>query len=176
MDGSNGSPGRSASFSGHRAIPRKDYALLWTALERLLEQLYREGFRTFYTGGALGFDTMAAQQVLRLRLRHPDVRLQLLLPCPSQSASWPDSDRDTYDFIREQANGFLYLSKDYRPGIMQQRDRMLAEKADILVCYLTKKTGGTAYTVSLAEKRGILVINTAGMIAEGLEYAETEEC
>ena len=51
-------------FTGHRSMDRETaerlYAVLWQVVGHLIE----EGVRVFRTGGALGFDTMAAVAVL----------------------------------------------------------------------------------------------------------------
>lgn len=60
-------------FTGHREIDKSVLPVLAQQLEAALRQLIGEGCRCFGAGGALGFDTLAAQTVLRLRglLRMP---------------------------------------------------------------------------------------------------------
>ena len=49
--------------------------------------------------------------------------------------------------------------------IVLRLDRVMADRADCCVCYLTRLEGGTAYTVRLAVNRGLPIYN----IAEQLE-------
>jgi len=66
-------------FTGHREIPPEDREPLRTALLSEIQRLYAEkGVTEFYTGGARGFDTMAAEAVLKIREALP-VRLHLIL-------------------------------------------------------------------------------------------------
>ena len=51
---------KSCCFTGHRNIPAAEYAEIQKSLESELIQLIHQGTRYFGTGGALGFDTMAA--------------------------------------------------------------------------------------------------------------------
>lgn len=52
-------------FTGHREIPPEDREPLRAALLSEIQRLYAEkGVTEFYTGGARGFDTMAAEAVL----------------------------------------------------------------------------------------------------------------
>ena len=77
-------PGITLCFTGHRMIRQ---SLLQQVRERLSEEVaiaYSNGYRTFLCGGARGFDTLAAQEVLRFRESCPDVRLVLALPCADQ--------------------------------------------------------------------------------------------
>ena len=61
--------------------------------------LAARGTESFYCGGALGFDTIAARAVLAARDKYPFVRLVLALPCPQQDALWSRADRDEYRAI-----------------------------------------------------------------------------
>jgi hypothetical protein len=44
---------------------------------------------------------------------------------------------------------------------MQKRNRHLVDNSSVCICYLTKPTGGTAYTVNYARRSGLQVINMA---------------
>ena len=43
---------------------------------------------------------------------------------------------------------------------MHKRNRMLVDMSSICICYLTKDTGGTAYTVKYAEKQKLKILYT----------------
>ena len=58
---------RTVCFTGHRKIPAGQYDILLQRLKDTIVHLISRGYRFFGTGGALGFDTMAAQAVLELR-------------------------------------------------------------------------------------------------------------
>lgn len=57
---------KTCCFTGHRAIPARALPALAEELEQTLRRLIGEGMRYFGAGGALGFDTLAAETVLRL--------------------------------------------------------------------------------------------------------------
>ncbi|MCL2883887.1 MAG: hypothetical protein FWF49_00185 [Oscillospiraceae bacterium] len=44
---------------------------------------------------------------------------------------------------------------------LQARNRALVDHSDVCVCFLNKSTGGTAYTVKYAQKKGLSIINLA---------------
>ncbi len=69
-------------FTGHREIPRGAVKRLAELLDEEIERLAAGGVRFFGAGGAEGFDTLAAQAVLRARARRPELRLILVLPFP----------------------------------------------------------------------------------------------
>lgn len=80
-------------FTGHRKIPENELSNLQKRLRKAVKGLLKQGVTTFYTGGALGFDTLAAQAVLNARRFHPQVKLILALPCHNQAARWKEGDR-----------------------------------------------------------------------------------
>lgn len=156
---------RIVCFTGHRVIPQTEHAELKRRLrEELLGQI-AAGATVFRAGGALGFDTMAAQTVLELRELYPEIRLELILPCPDQSEHWKPLDAMVYDEIREQADVVRIVSPYYYPGVLQQRNRELVRGASVCIAYLTDShshSGGTAYTVTEALRSGAVFVNLGG--------------
>ena len=67
------------SFTGHRKIELRHRENIYSMIERAVAYAYREGCRRFYTGGAVGFDTLAARAVINFRISHPDVFFQIYI-------------------------------------------------------------------------------------------------
>ena len=120
-----------------------------------------QGYRYFGCGGALGFDTLAAQTVLRLREIYPEIRLILVLPCRDQTRGWKQADVAEYDRIMKAADKVTYTSEQYYSGCMHKRNRHLVDYSSLCICYLTEASGGTAYTVNYAQSQGLKIINIA---------------
>ena len=76
---------QTACFTGHRDIPFFCIPSLKRKLKKTVEDLINQGYCYFGAGGALGFDTLAAQTVLDLRKTHSQIKLILVLPCKSQA-------------------------------------------------------------------------------------------
>lgn len=147
-------------FTGHREIPSSEYLLLRDRLFELLEEKIAEGYTCFRAGGAVGFDTLAALTVLLLRKKYPHIRLELILPCPSQTRGWSENDEMLYRQILSQADSYRYVSERYYRGVLQVRNRALVEGSHACIAYLrTSHGGGTAYTAALALKKGLEFIN-----------------
>ena len=143
---------KSCSFTGHRSYPDSHRKVLAEHLKRAVEYAYSLGCREFYAGGAIGFDTLAAREIIRFRISHPDVSLILLLPCLNQSEKWSGSDADAYDYILSEADEVRYFSDTYTRGCMQKRNKALAEVCDIMIAYLSRSRSGAAQTVRMAEE------------------------
>ncbi len=151
----------SCSFTGHRNILPEHLKTVEARLSRAVEYAYSKGCRIFYCGGAIGFDTLAAREVLRFKINHSDVSLHLILPCQNQEQRWCERQKDAYYYILKHADSAEYLFEHYVQGCMQKRNKKLAELGDILVAYLYKSSSGSAQTVRLAKALGKPVYNIA---------------
>ena len=151
-------------FTGHRTVPAEKYIRTMQRLRQNVLKLYTEGYRVFNTGGALGFDTMAAQAVLKLKENFPDVKLHLYLPHKQQAEKWAPQDRAVYEYIKSISDKVVYSSEGYTPMCMNSRNRALVDNADLCIAYCTDTTGGTVYTVNYALDNGVDVINLAAEV------------
>lgn len=151
----------SVCFTGHRVIPHIEQEQLAARLDRLLENLYRKGYRDFFSGAALGFDTLAAERVIALKNLHPDVILHLAIPCSSQADHWSAADSTRYERVLYCADQTHVLSRDYYIGCMQVRNRFMVDHSAMCLCYLTHSKGGTMATVAYALQQSCPVLNIA---------------
>ena len=87
------------AFTGHRYIPGEIRQNLKNALQKAIAEHISRGITTFISGGALGFDTLAAQCVLQAREKNSNVSLVMMLPCRDQCARWSYADRQAYEDI-----------------------------------------------------------------------------
>ena len=130
-------------------------------LKQVLIEAIEQGYRYFGAGGALGFDTLAAQTVLKLKSEYPEIKLILVLPCENQTRGWGRTNLEEYERIKALADKVVYTSKDYYSGCMHKRNRHLVDNSSLCICYLTEQSGGTAYTVNYARSQGLKIINVA---------------
>lgn len=149
-------------FTGHRKLPPEQIATIAARLKTVLTELIEGGIRYFGAGGALGFDTLAAQTVLELKTKYPQIRLILVLPCPEQTRGWKAADIAVYEDIKTRCDKVVYTSPCYTGDCMFRRNRHLVDESGVCVCWLTESTGGTAYTVLYAREHGLRIINLAG--------------
>ena len=153
---------RTAFFTGHRHLPSGEVERISDNLYLCICAAYDEGYRRFFCGCALGFDTLAAIQTLRFRQQHPDVILSLAIPCLTQDAKWQEKDKIIYRNILEQADEKTILSPDYYQGVMLTRNRYMADRSSLCIRYLQHMRGGTASTVRYAlQNSGIRIVNLA---------------
>ena len=148
-------------FTGHRRLPAERLGEISARLDAVVERLISEGIRYFAAGGALGFDTLAALSVLRMREKYPEIRLILVLPCANQTRGWPPADRAQYERIRALADKVVLLSEEYDPSCMLRRNLHLVQHSGVCVCYLEHARSGAGQTVRRAKAEGMPVVNLA---------------
>lgn len=160
-------------FTGHRHIPDGIIPQLTNVLENTISSLYKEGYRIFVCGGALGFDTLAAQTVLKVSTRISSVKLFLALPCRNQTERWQTSAHfDATQAIREYqrikglADCVVYVNDFATDTCMKERNQYMVDHSSVCIAYCKPGVfrSGTAQTVRMAEKAGLRVINTYDML------------
>ena len=147
------------SFTGHRQIEKNHEMNISALILRSIEYAYDNGCRIFMAGGAIGFDTLAAREVIRFRMTHRDVKLRLALPCKEQDKSWSHEQRERYFHTLAEADEIVYLSDEYTKDCMKRRNDYLATSADILIAYVNRSRSGAAQTVRMAERLSKKVYN-----------------
>ena len=150
---------KSCAFTGHRKIEERHKGRIEDLLLRAISFAYSEGCRTFITGGALGFDTLAAREVIRFRLSHPDARLLIVIPCKNQSESWSSSQISLYEYTLINADEVEYIADIYTDGCMKERNQRLVDLSDMMIAYVNRPYSGAAQTVRMAAKDGKPVYN-----------------
>lgn len=145
-------------FTGHRDIPTELYPKIKEALIKVLLELYSLGIRNFIAGGALGFDMICAETILKLRETYEDITLTIAIPCHGHDLKWKQASKDELKGIMDRADEVVYVSEKYNRGCMFRRNRYMADRSCICISYCTKSTGGSKYTVDYAHSSGVTVI------------------
>ncbi|MBO5136419.1 MAG: DUF1273 family protein [Clostridia bacterium] len=152
---------KTCSFTGHRIVDSLSSPKIMSGLLDTCEDLIKKGFDTFISGGARGFDLLAAEAILTLKKTHPHIRLVMALPCRNQTQGWGKADKERYENILSLCDQTEYISENYFEGCMQIRNRFMINNSSICVAYLKNARGGTYSTVLYAKEQGIQVINLA---------------
>lgn len=156
---------KTCCFTGHRVIPVHQRDRIYKALKIEIIKLIESGYCYFGVGGALGFYTLAATVLLELRQVYLHIKLILVLPCMEQTKGWSATDISIYEDIKNRCNKYTYTSEHYYSGCMHKRNRHLVDHSTVCIAYLTRQSGGTAFTVDYAKKHNVRVINIANYIS-----------
>ena len=147
-------------FTGHRNIT-DSFGIIKRKLKKTIIGLIEKGVIFYGSGGALGFDTIAALAVLELKKTYPQIKLIMVLPCHEQEEKWSEKDKKTYHQVLQKADKVVYVSNQYHSGCMFARNRHLVDYSAFCIAYMTENKGGTVYTADYAKKNGLTVINIA---------------
>ena len=147
-----------ACFSGHRII-QDNIFVIRQDIDHAVLSAYQLGYRNFLCGGALGFDTIAAEEILNLKKNYKDIKLYMIIPCASQASHWSENDRIKHNHIISQADSSVILSDYYFTGCMQNRNRCMVDHSSLCICYMKELKGGTWSTVRYAFHCGIKIDN-----------------
>lgn len=117
------------------------------------ELITRRGFRHFISGMAMGVDTYAAELVLLLRRRYPNITLECAIPFNGQANRWyVDAQRRYYDLL-DQADRVTVVAPRYYPGCFQRRNRYMVDQSRCVLAVWNGQQGGTGNTVRYARRR-----------------------
>ncbi|MCQ2448758.1 MAG: DUF1273 domain-containing protein [Clostridia bacterium] len=135
---------KSCCFTGYR--PGKfpfslrdgcfEYESLKTEITAALLDFQAEGFTTFYTGAAMGFDLIAAEQALALRDRYKATELKIICAIP-----------------------FATQADVYFPGCYQQRNRWMVDRSAAVLTWFDGQAGGTKNTLTYAKRQNRKIVN-----------------
>jgi len=146
-------------FTGHRLRPQDRLPGIAQRLSRQVDEMIARGVTIFVSGGALGFDQLAAVTVLNKRDLNGGIRLIIAQPCRTQSARWTEKQKKVYDSILARADEVICLSDEYFTGCMQLRNRWMVDHSGYLIACMARLQGGTAQTVNYALKKGLDITN-----------------
>ena len=160
MNGILSEKSKSLAFTGHRTIPVERQDEIRARLVEAVSVACKSGITCFYSGMAMGFDLMAAETVLSLKGRYPDIRFIAVVPFRRQNYRWPSMEKERYQKIISQADRVIVLSEYYFKGcLLRRNDFMLEQSCGVIALYDGKLYGGTFYTWREAMKKGMDIVN-----------------
>ena len=153
MNGILSEKSKSLAFTGHRTVSVERQNEIRARLVEAVSLACRSGM-------AMGFDMMAAETVLSLKGRYPDIRLIAVVPFRRQSCRWPSMEKERYQKIISRADRVIVLSEHYFHGcLLRRNDFMLEHSCGVIAFYDGKLYGGTYYTCREAVKKGMDIVN-----------------
>lgn len=119
-------------FTGHRNLPIDLIRRILMKLDAEIDRLIGDGVTDFISGGALGFDQIAASLIIAKKQMGRNIRLVLALPCRDQDQFWNERQRALYQNLLKEADEIIYISERYSPLCMKKRNRLYGGSVCIL--------------------------------------------
>jgi uncharacterized phage-like protein YoqJ len=149
-----------AMFTGHRYIEIQN---INSKVKEISLSLIEKGVNQFLVGGALGFDCVAGEEIIRIRQDKPEIMLTVVLPCNFClfTLKWNERQRTRINALLQRAGEVITLQKDFTPDCYKKRNQYLVNNSRYCVCCYNPNNfkSGTGQTVRMAEKRGLEIIN-----------------
>lgn len=135
---------KSCFFIGHREATD---ALLPQLLD-VIEDLVAQSVTDFVVGHYGGFDRIAANAVLRAKIRHPHITLTMLIPYHPAERPFP---------LPSGYDGSFYppgMENAPRKLAILQANRYMVDHVDVLVAYVWHPASNARELLEYAEKKG----------------------
>ena len=139
--------------------------------EEIINLIEAENVTHFITGMALGIDLYAAEIVLDLKARYPNITLESAIPCETQAVKWSMAQRERYYGIAAQCDKETMLQSHYSPDCMDKRNRYMVDHADFIIAVWDGRPSGTGKTVTYARgrsRKAIIMIDPVTLAVERL--------
>jgi|GEM_PF-932301 len=139
-----------AMITGHRWF---EYDI---KVDKLITMALNQGVTKFLCGMALGTDQIAAEILVRRKLKWTAV-----IPCADQHKLWKPHQQSRYKRLLEQATEQKCLYPTYSAGVMHARNQWMVSRSDICLAVFSGDPhgvgGGTASTFKMARARNLLI-------------------
>ncbi len=146
-------------FAGHRRLPKNKIENIVIRLNQEIDKLIRQGVTDFISGGALGFDQIAASLIVAKKEMGYKVRLIFALPCKNQDEFWNANQKELYHNLLAEADEIIYASEKYTDDCMKKRNRLMINKSAYCICAMLYSFSGTEQTVNYAKQKGLKITN-----------------
>ena len=157
------------AFFGHRNIEMENVRKVEECLEELIEKLIKEkAYVEFLVGRNGDFDQCVSSTVRRTRKRCGEENSDLILELPYLSAEYSRNEEFFYNYYTLVEVPYA-ASRAHPKAAIPIRNREMAERADLVICYIKRESGGAWKAVEYAKKQNKRVINVADMIRQGKE-------
>lgn len=152
-------------FTGHRDIPPGLIPSLTEVVKGQIKALFSQGVIYYGVGGAVGFDTLAAEVLFELRVEHPQIKVILVYPFNGFDSRWQEGQRMRYRALLPKYDKRVCVSQTPGRDAYLMRDRHLVDCSAHCIAFCSRSYGGTAYTMRYARENGRQVYNLAERIA-----------
>lgn len=145
------------AFFGHRHIENPRH------IERLIEQYVQNlidgnEYVDFIVGRNGDFDMCVSSAISRVRERYRSNNSSLILVLPYPTAEYLSSREYFHEFY-----SYVEISDkaaaSHPKSAIKIRNKEIADRADLIICYLTKNQGGAYNAVTYCQKTSKPIIN-----------------
>ena len=144
------------TFFGHRDFIASEE--LRKRLMSILDEAIGDRSVEFFLGGYGGFDSFAYTCCRDFTEKHQNTSLVFVTPYITESYQ-----KNHLEYMAGGFDSIIYpeLEKIPKRYAISHRNRYMAEKADLIICYVKRNFGGAYQAVRYAKSKGKEIINLA---------------
>ncbi len=152
---------KTCCFTGPRTLPAEKMRHMILCLNKEIETLIGAGVTTFISGGAQGFEQIAASLIAAKKEMGYPIFLILALPYPNQHKSWQEKTKELYDYLLEAADEVHYISDTCTNNCMKERNHYMVEHSAYCICALLHGRNGIEETVKYAKQKNLRIVDVS---------------
>ena len=149
---------KTCCFTGHRILSKSEIECLKVRIHSSMTLLENRGVDTFITGGAIGFDMLAAQIIAERKKQGAALQWILALPCKEHDKKWTEQQKTSFSKIMRLADRIVYVSQSYSPDCMKKRNYYMIDHSRYCICACRREQSGTAQTIRYALEQNRRII------------------
>lgn len=153
---------KTCCFTGHKpekCIGEEGKIRFRLAME--IQNAIAAGYDTFITGMALGVDTWAAEEVLKIKSEKAGIKLVCAVPFEGVEQNRTTKQQMIFHNILSKADDVSYICPKCSRKSFKVRDEWMVDHAAKVIAVFNGTHGGTEYTINYAKQnnREIVLIN-----------------
>lgn len=134
------------TFCGHSQLEEPEKIKVW--LKKIIEDLIKQGAKTFYLGGYGQFDVMAASVLYKMKKQHCNIEIILVLAYPDKKYDASIYDSSIYPPLENIPRRYAIL----------KRNEYMIDISDIVISYVKYNYGGAYTTLKYARRKNKQII------------------
>lgn len=154
---------KTVCFTGHRPekLPGhgdRESAILNIIKSMLYYRIYmaaQTGYKYFISGLARGVDLWAAESVIQIKNKFPDIKLVCAKPFPEHGSAFKDRDLWSLNNVLERSDDVICVSDSYSADCYKVRNRFMVDHSSCLIGVVGNYKSGTGQTIAYARKKGL---------------------
>lgn len=144
---------KTCCVTGHRDIPKGKIEFVKQSLRKEIQLAIADGYTHFISGFAEGADLFFAEIVADFCRERKELSLEGAIPYGGRLRRLEEK-KETKQLLDACAT-ISVISQTYAPDIYRRRNQYMVEQSErVIAVYDGRKTGGTAMTIRMTQKKG----------------------
>ena len=144
------------AFFGHRELS-DTFAIEARLEETIRDLILNKEYIEFLVGRDGEFDQLVSSVIRRCKEKYACGNVSHILVLPYERAEYREN-RDSFESYYDEVEIYPGDGAYFKDAIIQ-RNRYMAERADLIICCIEHRSGGAYAAVKYAEKIGKAIIN-----------------